>query len=302
MSSATLGLDLGGTKIAAGVLKGGRLVAFFERPTPKEGREAVIAALLSAARELVSRHPVAAVGVGTPGPVDFERGVVRFAPNLPEFREVPLKEILERELSLPAAVENDANAAALAEHHLGAARGAKSSLFLTVSTGIGAGVVVEGRVLHGSYGQGGEVGHMMVDPEGPLCACGARGCLEAVASGRALERDAQYLFGRPVSARELFSLKDPLAEALVEKSALWVGRALASLQRVLDPEVIVLGGGVALGGRGYLARVRRAYREALGPWQGARIRRARLGRRAGVLGAALAALEVAGVADGPGPV
>ncbi len=298
---ATLGLDLGGTKIAAGVLAGRRLLNFLERPTPKSGAEAVIRALAELAREAMAGREVAAVGVGTPGPLDFERGVVRFAPNIPGMENVPLKASLEELLGLPVAVENDANAAALAEHHLGAAKGARHSLFLTVSTGIGGGVVVDGRVLHGAFGQGGEVGHLVVDPMGPYCGCGNRGCLEAVASGRALERDAAYVFGRPLRAAELFELKDPRARALTAASAEWVGIALASLQRVLDPEVIVLGGGVALGGgRRYLAEVRRAYRERMKNFQEARIVRARLGRRAGVIGAALAALEVAGVADRAG--
>jgi len=299
---ATLGLDLGGTKIAAGVLVGGRVLGYRERPTPKAGGEAVAAALAELARESMAGREVAAVGVGTPGPLDFERGVVRFAPNIPGMENFPLKARLEALLGLPVVVENDANAAALAEHHLGAARGAGSSLYLTVSTGIGGGVVTGGRVLRGAFGQGGEVGHLPVLPGGPLCGCGNRGCLEAVASGRALERDAAYVFGRPVPVPELFRQEEPRAEELVLGSARWVGLALAGLQRVLDPEVIVLGGGVALGGGArYLAAVRRAYREAMRSWRVAPVRRARLGRRVGVVGAALAAvLEVGGVADGAG--
>ena len=299
---ATLGLDLGGTKIAAGVLAGRRLLNFLERPTPKSGAEAVIQALAELAREAMAGREVAAVGVGTPGPVDFARGVVRFAPNIPGMENVPLKAELERLLGLPVAVENDANAAALAEHRLGAAKGARHSLYLTVSTGIGGGAVANGRLLRGAFGQGGEVGHLVVDPMGPYCGCGNRGCLEAVASGRALRRDAEYVFGRPVAVPELVASKDPRAQALVAASAEWVGAALASLQRVLDPEAIVLGGGVALGGgRRYLAAVRRAYRARMQNFREARIALARLGRRAGVLGAALVALEVAGVADGAGP-
>ncbi len=302
MVKATLGLDLGGTKIAAGLLVGGRVLGYRERPTPGEGGEAVARALASLAREVIARREVLAVGVGTPGPLDFERGMVRFAPNIPGLEDFPLKARLEAELALPVVVENDANAAALAEHHLGAARGAESSLYLTVSTGIGGGVIVNGRVLRGAFGQGGEVGHLVVDPGGPLCGCGNRGCLEALASGRALERDAAYVFGRKVSVPELFASEDPRAQALVSGSARWVGLLLASLQRVLDPEVVVLGGGVALGGGArYLNAVRRAYRAAMRNWHPAPVRRARLGRRTGVVGAALAALlEVGGVPDGAG--
>ncbi len=302
MVKPALGLDLGGTKIAAGLLVGGRILGYRERPTPKEGGEAVAGALAALAREVIAGREVVAVGVGTPGPLDFDRGVVRFAPNIPGLENFPLKARLEAELGLPVVVENDANAAALAEHHLGAARGAGSSLYLTVSTGIGGGVIVDGRVLRGAFGQGGEVGHLVVDPEGPLCGCGNRGCLEALASGRALERDAAYAFGRKVSVPELFASEDPRARALVFGSARSVGLALASLQRILDPEVIVLGGGVALGGGApYLNAVRRTYREAMRNWREAPVRRARLGRRTGVAGAALAALlEVGGIPDGSG--
>ncbi len=288
-SSATLGLDLGGTKIAAGVLVGERLVSYLERPTPK-GATAIVRALAEAAREAARGQAVAAVGVGTPGPLDFERGVVRFAPNLPGFKNFPLKARLEALLGLPVELENDANAAALAEHHLGAARGARHSLFVTVSTGIGGGVIVDGKVHRGAFGQGGEVGHLTVLPGGPLCGCGNRGCLEAVASGRALERDAAYAYGREVPVPELFSRKDPKARALVEGAAFYLGLALAGLQKVLDPEVVVLGGGVALGGgEAFVRRVEAAYRGHLRGWRRAPLRLAALGRETGVIGAALAA-------------
>ncbi len=298
---AALGVDLGGTKIAAGLLIGERVVGFRERPTPREGGRAVVEAIVELARAVL-RDRRAVVGVGTPGPLDYARGVVRFAPNVPGLSDFPLQRVLSERLGLPVVLENDANAAALAEHHLGAARGARSSLYLTVSTGIGGGMVVAGRVLRGAFGQAGEIGHLVVDPDGPLCACGSRGCLEALASGRALARDAAYVFGHAVDVPELFSLDEPRARALVAASARWVGRALASVQRVFDPEVVVLGGGVALGGgERYLRAVRRAYREAMVGWRPASVRRARLGRRVGVVVAALAALlEVGGVADRSG--
>ncbi len=288
-SSATLGLDLGGTKIAAGLLEGDELVAFVERPTPRGGA-AVVRALAAAAREAAAGRPVTAVGLGTPGPLDFDRGMVRFAPNLPGLRNFPLRARLEAALGLPVVIENDANAAALAEHHLGAARGARHSLFVTVSTGIGGGVIIGGRVHRGAFGQGGEIGHLTVLPGGPLCGCGNRGCLEAVASGRALERDAAYAYGRPVPVPELFARKDATARALLDGAAGHLGQALASLQKVFDPEVIVLGGGVALGGgEAFLRRIEAAYRAHLRGWRRAPLRLARLGREAGVIGAALAA-------------
>lgn len=293
---ATLGLDLGGTKIAAGVLTDDGLKGYFERPTPQTGDgDAVARAIAEAGREAVRQSglAVAVAGVGTPGPLDFAEGVVRFAPNIPGLVDYPLRERLEDWLGMRVILENDANAAALAEHHFGAAQGAKHSLYVTVSTGIGGGVIINGRVHRGAYGQGGEVGHLTVVPGGPLCGCGRQGCLEAVASGRALERDASYAYGEPLSAEALFvRFHDGEAKAvsLVEGAARHLGVALASLQKVLDPEVIVLGGGVVLGGgEDFVAAIRRAYEEHLRGWKAAPIRTARLGRSVGVIGAALAA-------------
>ena len=290
MAGRTLGLDLGGTKIAAGVLEGERLLNYLEEPTPRTGPEAILRALVEAARRAAPDLDVKAVGVGTPGPVDFRRGVVRFAPNLPGVRDWPLQAELEAALGRPVVIENDANAAALAEHHLGAARGARYSVYLTLSTGIGGGVIVDGRVHRGAFGQGGELGHLVVDPTGPLCGCGNRGCLEAVASGRALARDGSYALGRPLTTPELFASDDPRAKEVLERAAYFTGIALASLQRVLDPEVFVLGGGVALGGgEAYLKRIEAHYRAHQQNWRAAELKLARLGRRAGVIGAALAA-------------
>ncbi|MCH1927120.1 ROK family protein, partial [Shewanella sp. C31] len=203
-----VGLDLGGTKIAAGVFDGARLLAKVVLPTPKEGGEAVVRALARAVAEVEGQAEVRAeaIGLGTPGPLDFKEGVIRFTPNIPGLLDFPIRRLLEEATGRPVHLENDANAAALAEHHLGAARGEASSLFLTVSTGIGGGVVLGGRVLRGERGQGGELGHITLLPGGPVCGCGLEGCLEALAAGRALEREAAYAFHRPVDTKELFRL------------------------------------------------------------------------------------------------
>ncbi|HGY09584.1 MAG TPA: ROK family protein [Oceanithermus profundus] len=294
---ATLGIDLGGTKIALGVLEADRLVYEARVATPTEGAEAVLQVMIAAATEAIAESPapVRAVGVGSPGPIDFERGVVLFAPNIAGFREVELAGRLREALELPVRIENDANAAALAEHRLGAARGARSSLFVTVSTGIGGGLVADGRVWRGAFGQAGEFGHLTVLPGGPVCGCGQQGCLEAVASGRAMARDASYAYAEPMGAPELFDrwrAGEAKAARIVEAAAVYLGQALADAQKLWDPEVIVLGGGVAVGGgKAWLERVELAFAAHTEGWRRAPLRPAELGERAGVIGAALAAQE-----------
>ncbi|AEV17188.1 MAG: glucokinase [Thermus sp.] len=296
-----VGLDLGGTKIAAGVFDGEGLRSRVVLPTPKEGGEKVVAALAEAAlqAEAQAGAKAQAIGLGTPGPLDFQRGIIRFTPNIPGLQDFPIRRLLEEATGRPVYLENDANAAALAEHHLGAARGEESSLFLTVSTGIGGGVVLKGRVLRGERGQGGELGHTTLLPGGPVCGCGLEGCLEALAAGRALEREASYAYGRPVDTKELFRLfgaGEAKARRLVLQAARYVGIGLASLVKAFDPSVVVVGGGLALNApMGYWQALEEAYRHYLAGWEVPPLRRALLGSEAGLLGAALTAyLEVQG--------
>ncbi len=297
---ATVGVDLGGTKIAAGVLADGRVRARTVRPTPKEGGTAVVEAMAACVRAAIRESGlsgVKAVGVGSPGPLDFERGRVRFAPNIPNLADFPLRDALAEAVGVPVVLENDANAAALAEHHLGAAQDARSSVYVTVSTGIGGGVVFGDRVWRGAFGQGGEVGHLVVLPHGPVCGCGQSGCLEALASGVAIARDARYAYKREMDTPEVFARwrnGEAKARRIVEQAADYLGLGLASLQRVLDPEVFVLGGGVVLGGgAAYLELVRAAFARYTEGWRAGALRVAALGKEAGWIGAALAA-ELAG--------
>ncbi|TBH17538.1 glucokinase [Thermus thermamylovorans] len=296
-----VGLDLGGTKIAAGVFDGERLLSRVVLPTPKEGGEGVVGALAGAVARAEAEAGVRgeAIGLGTPGPLDFREGVIRFTPNIPGLVNFPIRHLLERTTGRPVYLENDANAAALAEHHLGAARGEASSLFLTVSTGIGGGVVLGGRVLRGERGQGGELGHLTLLPGGPVCGCGLEGCLEALAAGRALEREAGYAYGRPVDTKALFQLfreGEAKAERILLQGARYVGLGLASLVKAFDPGAVVVGGGLALNApQAYWEALEEAYRHYLAGWEAPPLRRALLGGDAGLLGAALAAyLEVGG--------
>ncbi|ULR40905.1 MULTISPECIES: glucokinase [Thermus] len=294
-----VGLDLGGTKIAAGVFDGTRLLSKVVLPTPEEGGMAVVQALAEATRKAEAEAGVegVAIGLGTPGPLDFKEGVIRFTPNIRGLVNFPIRRLLEEATKRPVHLENDANAAALAEHHLGAARGEGSSLFLTVSTGIGGGVVLGGRVLRGERGQGGELGHITLLPGGPVCGCGLEGCLEALAAGRALEREASYAYHRKVDTKELFQLfqeGEPRARRILLQAARYVGMGLASLVKAFDPGVVVVGGGLALNApQAYWEALEEAYRHYLAGWEAPPLRRALLGGEAGLLGAALTAyLEV----------
>lgn len=296
---SVVGIDLGGTKIMAGVLSNGVIQAKVTVPTPEEGGQAVVESMAQAARSAMEAAgvEVAAIGLGTPGPLDYKQGLIKFAPNIASFTNFPIQALLEQATGLKVYMENDANAAALAEHKLGAARGAESTLFMTVSTGVGGGFVWGNKVLRGANGQGAEIGHITMQPGGPLCGCGLDGCLEALATGPAMERMALASFKREMGTRELFTLfqqGDSRASRIVLQAAGWVGIALASLVKCYDPQVIVLGGGVALNaGQGYIDEVMRSYHRYLEGWIIPPIHLAKLGGEAGLLGAALtAALEV----------
>lgn len=296
---SVVGIDLGGTKIMAGVLSNGVIQAKVTVPTPEEGGQAVVESMAQAARSAMEAAgvEVAAIGLGTPGPLDYKQGLIKFAPNIASFTNFPIQALLEQATGLKVYMENDANAAALAEHKLGAAKGAESTLFMTVSTGVGGGFVWGNKVLRGANGQGAEIGHITMQPGGSLCGCGLDGCLEALATGPAMERMALASFKREMGTRELFALfqqGDSRASRIVLQAAGWVGIALASLVKCYDPQVIVLGGGVALNaGQGYIDEVMRSYHRYMEGWITPPIHLAKLGGEAGLLGAALtAALEV----------
>jgi len=192
-----LGIDLGGTKIATGVVSSrGDLSGLVTMATPaNEGPEAVIDAMVAAAHRSLEasaarEEDLAGVGVGAPGPVDSARACVVRPPNLPGWKDIALRDELACRLARPVTLDNDANAAGLAEAHLGAGRGCSPLLYLTVSTGIGGALLLDGRLLRGASGAAGELGHIVLDPEGPPCGCGSRGCLEALSSGTAIAREA----------------------------------------------------------------------------------------------------------------
>ncbi|GAA5440698.1 ROK family protein [Deinococcus caeni] len=289
----SIGIDVGGTKIASGVLRGDELLSAHVIPTPETGWETVLDAIAGEVRRLQDRHPEARlIGVGIPGPLNADRTRVKFAPNIYGFTDVPLVDGLRDRLAQRVVLENDAKAAALAEAHLGAARGTESSIYVTVSTGIGAGIVLNGRIWRGRHGIAGEIGHITALPGGPVSGAGLDGALEAVASGTAIARDASFALNRDVSTAEAFQLAQqghPAARRVVAQAMRHIGIALADLQKTIDPEVFVLGGGVASVGDFFFHGVQAAADEYAQGFASVTIRRAQLGTNAGVIGAALAA-------------
>jgi len=314
--SYVLGIDLGGTKILSLCLDDALNVLGRDlRPTEAEaGRDAVIERMAASARAAAAGRALVAVGVSTPGPCDPERGVVTTPPNLPGWRDVPLARLIGERLGVPAWIENDANAAALAEHRLGAGRGSRHMILVTVGTGIGGGLVLDGRLYHGASGGAGEIGHMQLEPQGRLCGCGRRGCLEALASGVALEAEAAEIVskepegtlarlarreGAAPDARLLEQAADAgdaAASAAIERAGRYLGAGLTNLVDIFNPEVIVIGGSLRKLGERYLGPAREVVQREAFPQHRADVRivEAALGDDAPAIGAALIALEKLG--------
>src|SRR5215212_7742987 len=211
----TVGVDVGGTKVAAGVVDvAGKLLANSRRETPSHDVTKVEDAIVDAVRELAASYEVGAIGVGAAGFVDSLRSMVLFAPNL-AWRETPLRAALEQRLGLPTVVENDANAAAWGEARFGAGRGEDHVVVLTVGTGIGGGIVLDGQLLRGRFGVAAEIGHLNIVPDGRRCGCGLQGCWEQYASGRALVNEAQeQASASPAMAKALLAMAEGSLEAI----------------------------------------------------------------------------------------
>lgn len=282
MGKWCIGIDLGGTFIKFGLLSDKREASeTFQLPTPSNAQE-VVARMIAGARQVMTRDgletkDVVGVGIGAPGPADLANGIIIDSPNIPSLRNFPIRDAVSKGLGLPAVLENDANAAGYGEFLCGAAKGTRNMVLLTLGTGIGSGIVVDGKVLHGSHGIGAELGHMIVQPEGEMCGCGQRGCLERYSSAHYLARYATSLVkdGRPsslgakVSRGELINARDindarkagdELAAEVWDRGAYYLGIACASICRIFDPEIIVLGGGMAAAGEDILQPVRRHFK------------------------------------------
>lgn len=297
----TIGLDLGGTKILAAAVKDGRILASERVDTPQTGFDAVVDALVNAAEALRRQgFESDAVGIGSPGPLDRERRTVLFTPNIAGFANAPLADRLEERLGKRVVLENDANVAGYGEHVYGAAKGRHSSVYVTLSTGIGGGVFYGREIIVGAHGMAGEIGHMTMMVGGPMGGDGHPGSLEALAAGRSMERDASYAFSTAMDTRQLFDrARDGDAKALgiVDNAATYTGIGLANLVKIFDPEVFVVGGGLSEAGEFYLGRVRASYVKYLrGGYPVPELLPAALGGEAGVIGAAAFAASKVGAA------
>jgi glucokinase len=306
-----LGIDIGGTKVAGGVVApDGTILDTARRATPGKSVSATEDAIAAVVEELAERHggPLVGVGVGAAGWFDRTGDTVLFSPHL-AWRNQALRKDLADRLQRPLWVGNDADAAAWAEYRYGAARGSSLMLMITLGTGIGGGIVIDGRLQRGSHGVAGEWGHMRVVPDGRLCACGNRGCWEQYASGNALGHTAREVADNsPAAAADLLDRVggdaaritgevvaraaadgDPLAVELLGEVGIWLGQGIADLSAILDPDVVVIGGGVSVLGETVLAPARERLERALpgrGFRPGPRVAAAHLGAQAGLVGAA----------------
>lgn len=311
--SHSIGVDVGGTKIAAGVVdEKGTILARTRRDTPAQNAAALVEAVVAVTTELAADYDVDVVGVGSAGFVDVSRSRVMFAPNL-AWRDLALRDEVAAATGLPVVVENDANAAAWAEFRFGAAADVNDMILLTIGTGVGGALVLDGALYRGAHGFSGELGHVRLVPDGALCACGLRGCLEAYASGSALVRHARSAatsaaVAIPGSAARLLELADgdpdaisgpmvttaaregdELARNLIADVGHWLGAAMGLFTAAFDPAAFVIGGGVADAGELLLRPAENAMRLNVtgGTFRTQpTIRLATLGNDAGIVGAA----------------
>lgn len=308
-----LGLDIGGTNVKAALVSSdGVVVAWASDAWSGGSPEDAVRTASRLAASLSSSHPGStpeAAGCGCAGLVDAERGIVHVSPNLPAWKDVELAKMLAGALGLPTVIENDASAAAYGEYSAGAGRGASNLVMLTLGTGVGGGLVLGGKLYRGSHGTAGEIGHSTVNLDGAPCPCGGRGCLERLVNAESLVSRAASLLaaGRPSALSEVARSRaleakdigdaaangDPVALAAVDETGRVLGVGLANLVQILDPDVIVIGGGVAAAGEALLSR---AQSEMAARVQSCVVRMPRvvaagLGGLSGVVGAALIARE-----------
>ena len=309
-SGLTVGIDIGGTKVLGGVVDiNGNILGSFRKDTPKTGGQDLINVIIEVIKELQQSHEITGIGVSTAGIVSSDRKTVIAAGNIANWNNVALADALTKEFGLPAVVENDANAAIWAEYKFGNAKGLNRVMFFIIGTGMGGGLIVDGRLYRGANGIGAEFGHMMVKLDGERCGCGAIGCIETYASGSALMRYAhEEIAANPEEGAKLLAFGDgtvtgftgqaltkaaqagnKLALTAFAKQADWIGSAIASYTLLLDPEAIIIGGGVIDAGDIFLKPAIAAAEKYM-PFAGMhplpKIIAAKFGNDAGLVGAA----------------
>ena len=312
MAPNAVGVDVGGTKIAAGIVSPeGKILSDVRYPTP-HAPEKLVETIVRSIKEVMEGHEVGGVCLAVPGYILAQENRVVFSANLHAIEGIPLKDRVEPEIGVPLVIENDANAAAWGEFRFGAGSEVDHLVFVTLGTGVGGGVISHGVLLRGAQGSGGELGHVTVHATGPRCACGNRGCLEALASGTAIARRARVAaverpgsaLGRLASRRKLLGEDvtelaregDETALSVLEETGTWLGIGLAGFVNVFNPEVVAVGGGAMEAGDLILASARREVRLRARPPSRdlVEIQVATLGPESGLLGAAALAREADG--------
>ena len=305
MKRYAIGIDLGGTNTKIGLVGfGGRVIGRKQFLTKKyPGSAKLINAIAAAVSGIITEHglklrQIAGVGVGAPGLIDSKNGIVHCLTNIPGFKDVNLKRLLRQKIGIPVYVDNDVNLMALAEYRFGAAKGAKNIFCITLGTGVGGGIVINGGIYRGSTQSAGEIGHVPVSFDGPRCNCGRRGCLEAyIGNSYVIKRAAErlkkgrrsVLKGRvtPELITEAARTGDRFAIQIWKEVAEYLSAGLVFVINVLNPEVIVIGGGMAEAG-GFLFEplIKKVRKDAMHvPAEGVKIVKARLGNDAGIIGA-----------------
>lgn len=303
MHKFIIGIDLGGTNLKVALMDSRYRIRARDVLSTKNFRakEELISAIAGRVTDMLAesglnRRQILGLGLGVPGPVDAHKGLVHFFPNIPGWKEVHLKDILQKRLSLPVFLDNDAKLMALAEHRLGAARGAKNAVCLTLGTGVGAGIIIEGSLYRGRDNASGEIGHMPINASGPRCNCKGSACLEAYIGNARILKQAKGIFRRDVTLEKLSALArsgNKKALGIWMDVARYLAVALTGVVNLLNPECIVIGGGVANAGGILFNYVRRIVSERAMKVQskGLRIEKARLGSDAGLIGAAIMVKE-----------
>jgi glucokinase len=306
-SDLTIGIDIGGTKISVGVVdSSGNLIDSSRCSTPTEGGKELISSVINLIKEFNKKYEIKGIGISIAALISSDYGTIVGAPNIANLSKLNFVNEIKEEFELPIIIENDANAAMWAEFKFGNAKGLNPVMFFIIGTGVGGGLVIDGKLFKGANGIGAEFGHMCVVPNGLLCGCGSKGCIEQYASGGALIRYAnEVLLANPDKSEEVLSFGEgklsgtaltkaakagnELALAAFSKQADWLGLACASYSLIIDPQAIIIGGGVVDAGELFLAPVRAAMRKYM-PFAEShvppKIIAAKFGNDAGLIGAA----------------
>jgi len=309
-SALTIGIDIGGTKVLGGVVDStGKIIDSARRATPASGGKELIATIIDLIKEFQAKHEIAGIGISVAALILKDQGTIAGAPNIANLSQLNFVSEISKVFNLPVIAENDANAAMWAEFKFGNAHGLNPVIFFIIGTGMGGGLVIDGKLFRGANGIGAEFGHMIVQQNGVLCGCGTRGCIEQYASGSALMRYAKEgITANPDSGKGILALAggsvagltgailtkaaltgDELAIAAFKQQADWLGCACASFSLILNPAAIVIGGGVVDAGELFLAPVREAmdrYMPFAGTHTPPKIIAAKFGNDAGLIGAA----------------